>query len=283
MQHLPAQSCPERQKRSPHYRRSCAIRRSLSVPLLCGLGSTALGEEDLRDGVSAPVSGSQALRPLVLCVFFVAASGPPALLPSSAARGPMERLKAPSFDGFIAFPWGCNGLKVDEAAACGMPVAVIMPWERHPSFQSKKHSHVCDVHHSIPRVTRVASLRLSGSGTAATEHCLARVRPRQCLLPPAPDSPYHQRPRPIPGKGFRRATDVRACFGRFQRTCRRGQRRWRDAPNGMKRKRSRHHGYHAELRGRQKSSIGLSGQLTIDPRGDKRNTCCARPVRVGRS
>jgi hypothetical protein len=84
-------------------------------------------------------------------------------------------------DGFYCISLRCNGLEVDEAAACGMPVAVTMPWERNPSYRSWKHSHVCDLQHSIHLVTRVASLRLSGSGPAAKEHCLARVRPRQCL------------------------------------------------------------------------------------------------------
>jgi len=42
-----------------------------------------------------------------------------------------------------------NGLEVGEVAACGLPVAVTMPWQRHPSCRSRKHSHVCDVQHSI--------------------------------------------------------------------------------------------------------------------------------------
>ena len=61
------------------------------------------------------------------------------------------------FGGFYCISLGCNGLEVDEAADCAMPVVLIMPWERHPSYRSRKHSHVCDVQHSIPRVTRVAS------------------------------------------------------------------------------------------------------------------------------
>ena len=184
-------------KKGPaHYRRSRAIRCLLSVPLLCRLGSTALGEEDLQDGVSAPALGSQALRPSVLLRLSGTRHrsqvgwrglnssnlGAPASRPASAARGPMKRLRLrrdPAAHYCISVRR--NGLEVDEVAACGLPVAVTMPWQRHPSCRSRKHSHVCDVQHSIRPVTPVGSLRLSGSGTAAKEHCLARVRPRQCL------------------------------------------------------------------------------------------------------
>lgn len=110
----------------------------------------------------------------------------------------------------MAFPCGATAERWTKPPLAGC-LAVTHVWERHLSSRSGKHSPVCDLQHSIRLVTRVASLRLSGSGTAAKEHCLARVRPRRCpchlrLIVPTTGDRAKPRARASP------PTDVRACF-----------------------------------------------------------------------
>jgi hypothetical protein len=216
-------------KKGPaHYRQSRAIRCLLSVPLLCRIEEhSTRGRGPPGWHVSAPALGSQALRPLCVAASVgrhkaplpgwlawpkLLQPGGPASLPSSAARGPMERPCKRRGSTALIVSLRCNGLEVDEAAACGMPVAVTMPWERNPSYRTKKHSHVCDLQHSIYLITHVASLRLSGSGPAAKDIASRGCGPGNASLPPAPDSPYHQRPRRNAGQGVSAVPGCQACF-----------------------------------------------------------------------
>ena len=140
MQHGPAQPCPERQERSGSLPTVACnqvfTERSTAVPI--GEHSTkrtcrrclrpGLGFSSLAPSVLLRLSGTRHRSQVGWRGLNFSNLGAPASRPASAARGPMKRRRQRRDPvAFYCISPRCNGLEVDEVAACGLPVAVTMP------------------------------------------------------------------------------------------------------------------------------------------------------------